>query len=99
MTDAQVFVKPRPGLILAEVPAEGGPIPEALASEWIANRIVSPATPEPVIRRRLGAVVRPASTAIVGESGPETVIPSAPANRRGRPRKAATAAKKRRSRK
>lgn len=57
MTD--VFVRPRPGLILAGIPAEGAPIPAHLAEEWVANRMVVPGEPTTGIVRRLGAVVAP----------------------------------------
>jgi hypothetical protein len=49
-----VRVKPRPGIILAGIPASGADIDQARAKEWVANGLVI----------------------LVGESGPETVIPS-----------------------
>lgn len=39
MTDS-ILVKPRPGLILAEVPSGGIELPRALAEEWLADRMV-----------------------------------------------------------
>lgn len=86
-----VLVRPRMGLILAEVPASGAAIPRALAEEWIANRMIEPGA-NPVPRRHLGALVSPV---VVGVSGPETTPVKAPVHRRRR--KAATAASRRRS--
>lgn len=39
MTDL-VLVKPRHGLILAEVPRNGAELPRALAEQWLADRMV-----------------------------------------------------------
>lgn len=34
------YVKPRPGIILAGIPASGADVPLELAAEWIANGLV-----------------------------------------------------------
>lgn len=52
MTD--VLVKPRPGLILAGIPADGAAIPEELAAEWIADQLVVPTDRIATASRRLG---------------------------------------------
>jgi hypothetical protein len=44
-----VFVRPYPGLILAEVPRGGTHIPKALADSWVANGLVVRAAPPPII--------------------------------------------------
>jgi hypothetical protein len=44
-----VFVRPYPGLILAEVPHGGTHIPRALADSWVASGFVVRAAPPPTI--------------------------------------------------
>jgi hypothetical protein len=83
-----VLVRPRPGLILDGIPATGAAIPQALADEWVANRMVEPAPPDTSPRRRLGALVTEPAT-------PTAVITKAPVRRRRR--KTATAVKRRRT--
>jgi hypothetical protein len=74
-----IKVRPRPGVILAGIPAAGTAVERTLAEEWLAAGLVVRAKDTP---HAMGGPVEPTgpgSPFLVGESGPEHIQPVSPA--------------------